>query len=65
MNDEVSAFPNAAFEIGDIVSLNSGGHMMTIISIDNDCASCDWSFEDDIKSKSYSLKVLKVVLKKA
>jgi hypothetical protein len=59
MNDGAPALTNAAFEIGDTVSLNSGGHLMTIISIDDDLACCAWSVKGDVKSKSFPIKALK------
>jgi uncharacterized protein YodC (DUF2158 family) len=44
---------NQPFEIGDIVALKSGGHVMTVISIDQDVITCAWSVKDDIKSNGF------------
>jgi uncharacterized protein YodC (DUF2158 family) len=35
------------------VALKSGGHAMTVISIDQDVITCAWSVKDDVKSKSF------------
>lgn len=48
-----------AFEIGDTVTLKSGGHLMTIISIDRKSTTCAWSVKGDIKSKSFPSAALK------
>ncbi|KJC51718.1 hypothetical protein UP09_02185 [Bradyrhizobium sp. LTSP885] len=43
-----------SFEIGDTVTLTSGGHLMTVISIDpEDVVTCAWSVREDIKSKGF------------
>ncbi|WGR99626.1 YodC family protein [Bradyrhizobium sp. ISRA443] len=49
MNMQVESEP---LKIGDTVSLRSGGHIMTVISIDQDGITCAWSVRDDVKSKS-------------
>jgi uncharacterized protein YodC (DUF2158 family) len=41
------------FKVGDTVALNSGGHVMTVTSIDGESVTCAWSIRDDIKSKSF------------
>jgi uncharacterized protein YodC (DUF2158 family) len=46
-------------KVGDTVSLNSGGHAMTIVSIDDNCVTCDWSVKGDVKSKSFPVAALK------
>lgn len=35
-----------AFEAGDVVVLKSGGHAMTVITVDADQAECIWTGED-------------------
>jgi uncharacterized protein YodC (DUF2158 family) len=42
-----------SFKIGDIVTLSSGGHLMTVVSIDQEDVTCAWSVKDDVKSKSF------------
>jgi uncharacterized protein YodC (DUF2158 family) len=44
---------NQPFEIGDTVALKSGGHVMTVISIDQDVITCAWSVKDGVKSKGF------------
>jgi uncharacterized protein YodC (DUF2158 family) len=41
------------FKVGDTVRLKSGGHLMTVASIDESSVTCDWSVRGDIKSKSF------------
>jgi uncharacterized protein YodC (DUF2158 family) len=41
------------FKVGDVVRLKSGGHLMTVASIDEGSVACDWSVRGDIKSKSF------------
>jgi uncharacterized protein YodC (DUF2158 family) len=41
------------FTVGDVVRLKSGGHLMTVASIDEGSVACDWSVRGDIKSKSF------------
>ena len=42
------------FEVGDTVTLASGGHLMTVISIDpEEAVTCAWSVREDIKSKGF------------
>jgi uncharacterized protein YodC (DUF2158 family) len=41
------------FKIGDTVTLKSGGHLMTVASIDEGSVTCDWSVRNDVKSKSF------------
>jgi uncharacterized protein YodC (DUF2158 family) len=45
--------------VGDTVSLNSGGHIMTVASIDEGSVTCDWSVRGDGKSKSFPVAELK------
>ena len=45
---------DVVFKIGDTVTLKSGGHLMTIASINGELVTCDWSVRGDIKSKSLS-----------
>jgi uncharacterized protein YodC (DUF2158 family) len=47
------------FKVGDVVSLNSGEHLRTIISVDENSVTCVWSVKGDAKSKSYPAKALK------
>jgi uncharacterized protein YodC (DUF2158 family) len=48
-----------SFEIGDTVTLASGGHLMTVISIDpEDVITCAWSVRGDVKSKGFPLAAL-------
>lgn len=43
-----------SFEIGDTVTLTSGGHLMTVISIaPKDMITCAWSVRGDVKSKGF------------
>lgn len=43
-----------AFQIGDTVTLASGGHLTTIISMTpDDMIMCAWSVKEDVKSKSF------------
>jgi uncharacterized protein YodC (DUF2158 family) len=50
---------NPTFKIGDTVSLNSGGHLMTVVAIDDKSVTCDWSERGGIKSKSWPIAALK------
>jgi uncharacterized protein YodC (DUF2158 family) len=50
---------DAVFKVGDVVSLKSGGHLMTVASIDQGSVTCDWSVRGDIKSKSFPAAELK------
>jgi uncharacterized protein YodC (DUF2158 family) len=48
-----------SFKIGDIVTLASGGHLMTVISIDReDAITCAWSVRGDVKSGGFPLAAL-------
>jgi len=53
------------FKIGDVVSLNSGGHLMTVVSTDEGSVTCDWSVTGDIKSKSFPTGALKIAAEPA
>lgn len=47
------------FEIGNTVMLNSGGHPMTVMSIDpKGVATCAWSVKDDIKTRDFPCAAL-------
>ncbi|MGL3212059.1 hypothetical protein [Bradyrhizobium sp. BR 1433] len=50
MNMKVEGEP---LKVGDTVSLRSGGHIMTVISIDQDGITCAWSVRDDVKSRPF------------
>ena len=50
---------DAVFEVGDVVSLKSGGHLMTVASINEGSVTCDWSVSGDVKSKSFPAAELK------
>jgi uncharacterized protein YodC (DUF2158 family) len=54
MSDE-----DTVLKVGDVVSLNSGGHLMTVASIDDASVTCDWSVRGDVKSKSFPAEALK------
>lgn len=41
------------FKIGETVKLNSGGPLMTILSIDRNGVKCAWSVKSDIKEKCF------------
>jgi uncharacterized protein YodC (DUF2158 family) len=43
----------STFKAGETVKLNSGGPLMTILSIDRNGVKCAWSVKDDIKEKSF------------
>jgi uncharacterized protein YodC (DUF2158 family) len=48
-----------SFKIGDTATLSSGGHLMTVISIDpEDVITCAWSVRGDVKSKDFPLAAL-------
>jgi uncharacterized protein YodC (DUF2158 family) len=49
----------AVLKLGDTVTLNSGGHLMTVVSVDEDSVTCAWSVNDQVKSKSFPAKALK------
>jgi uncharacterized protein YodC (DUF2158 family) len=44
---------DTVLKVGDVVRLKSGGHLMTVASIDEGSVTCDWSVRDDIKSKTF------------
>jgi uncharacterized protein YodC (DUF2158 family) len=44
---------DGVFKVGDTVTLKSGGHLMTVASVDEGSVTCDWSLRGDIKSKSF------------
>jgi uncharacterized protein YodC (DUF2158 family) len=46
------------FKVGDVVRLNSGGHLRTIISFDENTVTCVWSVKGDARSKSYPAQAL-------
>jgi uncharacterized protein YodC (DUF2158 family) len=46
------------FKIGDTVTLNSAGHLMTIVSIKRKRLTCSWSVRGDIKSGSFPADTL-------
>jgi uncharacterized protein YodC (DUF2158 family) len=48
------------FKVGDVVSLNSGGQSMTVVSIDEGYVTSDWSVRGDVKSKSSPIEALKI-----
>jgi uncharacterized protein YodC (DUF2158 family) len=50
---------DTVLKVGDTVSLNSGGHVMTVASVDGDSVTCDWSVKGDVKSKSFAAAELK------
>jgi uncharacterized protein YodC (DUF2158 family) len=50
---------DSTVKVGDVVSYNSGGHLMTVISIDENSVTCVWSVKGDAKSKSYPAEALK------
>jgi len=45
--------------VGATVSLVSGGHVMTILAIEDHSVSCAWSVRGDIKTKSFPISALK------
>jgi uncharacterized protein YodC (DUF2158 family) len=45
--------PPIVFKVGDTVRLKSGGHLMTVASMDENSVTCDWSVRSDIRSKSF------------
>jgi uncharacterized protein YodC (DUF2158 family) len=47
------------FKVGDVVCLNSGGTLMTVTSMDEDSATCEWSLKGVAKSHVYPVKALK------
>ncbi len=49
---------DAVFKLGDVVRVKSGGHLMTVVSIDQGSVTCDWSVRGDIKSKSFPAAAL-------
>jgi uncharacterized protein YodC (DUF2158 family) len=46
------------FKVGDVVRLNSGGHLRTIISLDENTVTCVWSVKGDARSTSYPAQAL-------
>ena len=45
---------DAGLKVGDTVTLKSGGHLITVASIDDEgSVTCDWSVRGDVKSKSF------------
>ena len=51
------------FEVGDVVAFKSGGHLMTVIFINDNFLTCAWSVRDDDKSKSFPAEALKIAAK--
>jgi uncharacterized protein YodC (DUF2158 family) len=49
---------DTVFTVGDVVRVKSGGHLMTVVSIDQGSVTCDWSVRGDIKSKSFPAAAL-------
>jgi uncharacterized protein YodC (DUF2158 family) len=47
------------FKVGDTVRLNSGGLLMTVVSLDGDSLTCPWSVKDNVKSKTFPAAALK------
>jgi uncharacterized protein YodC (DUF2158 family) len=54
MSDE-----DTVLKVGDVVSLKSGGHLMTVAAIDEGSITCGWSLKGDTKSKSFPAAALK------
>jgi uncharacterized protein YodC (DUF2158 family) len=52
MPDEIT------FKIGETVMLSSGGHLMTILAVDNDGVTCAWSAKGDTKTKIFPAAAL-------
>lgn len=50
---------DTTLNVGDTVCFNSGGHLMTILSIEDEAATCVWSVRGDVKSKSFPTKTLR------
>ena len=48
---------DTVFKVGDTVKLNSGGHLMTVVSVAEDSITCDWSVRGE--SKSFPAAALK------
>jgi len=46
------------FKPGETVSLKSGGHLMTIASVDEDTVTCSWSWKGDVKTKDFPAAML-------
>jgi len=42
-----------SFKIGDTAMLRSGGHLMTVVSVDGNDVTCAWSVRDDVKTKLF------------
>jgi uncharacterized protein YodC (DUF2158 family) len=50
---------DAGLKVGDTVTLKSGGHLMTVASIDDEgSVTCNWSVKEHVKSKSFSAAAL-------
>jgi uncharacterized protein YodC (DUF2158 family) len=47
------------FKVGDTVTLNSDGHLMTVVSVAEDVITCAWSVRGDVKSKSFPIAAVK------
>jgi hypothetical protein len=45
------------FAVGETLSLNSGGHLMTVFSMDEETITCVWSVRGDIKTKAFPARV--------
>jgi uncharacterized protein YodC (DUF2158 family) len=50
---------DTALTVGDTVCLNSGGDLMTVVSIDQESVTCAWLVKGAVKSYTFPVKALK------
>lgn len=48
MGDWITDYPHGEFEIGDVVMLNSGGSMLTVVSTDDGDGFIVVAYSDDL-----------------
>ena len=56
---DVSMADELNIKVGDTVSLNSGGLLMTVVALEVDTVTCAWAIRGDCKERKFPLAALK------
>ncbi len=49
-----------SFQIGDIVRLKIGSHLMSVGAVEKDDVTCDWALKGDIRSRKFNQTQLEI-----